>query len=247
MAVTKAGIMSWEPHGNPDDHRTLERALSSYDQYLAEWGDFETEQRGWGKTVGWPDSPVVEQATDLWWEGALHPYAGKIDRVIEYQGLYYVEDHKTTAALGDRYFQQWDPSNQMMGYAVLAQHLTGLPIAGVRINAFGVLKTQSKFKRQTILYSQPRLMDWQENYNKWVRRLEHSYEELRNAYIAEDVKEAALNSAFPHNFNACAGKYGPCAYVEVCTQAPHMRERVLDFEYDHNPWDPMAAAEEGEL
>lgn len=252
-AVEKAGIMSWQPHDNPDDHRTLERALSSYDQYLAAWGDFEAEQAGWGTTVGWPDAPVVEMATDLWWEGAGHPYAGKIDRVYEYQGLFYVEDHKTTSALGPRYFAQFDPSNQMMGYAALAQLLTGLPIAGVRINAFGVLKTQSKFERKTIPYSQERIKNWMRNYRIWIHNLESSYAAIQNGLLApvpvdqlNGVEwDETVEQGFPHNFNACAGKYGMCQYTEVCTQASHLRKRVLEFEYEVNPWDPMMAADEG--
>jgi hypothetical protein len=248
-AVRKAMIMAYQPIDDPSDHRTLERAISSYDQYLQHWGDFAAEQAGWGKTVGFPDSPVVEMATDIWWEGSRHPYAGKIDRVFEYQGLFYVEDHKTSSALGQYYFHQFDPSNQMMGYAALAQKLTGLPIAGVRINAFGCLKTQSKFDRRIIPYSPQRIEHWMQNYQAWVKKLEESYRilgtapvgELNGVYMTPEIEDAA----FPHNFNACAAKYGQCTYTEVCTQAPQLRQRVLEFEYEVLPWDPMHSADEG--
>lgn len=249
-AVRRAAIMSWVPSDNPDDHRTLERALSSYDQYLAAWGDFDTDAAGWGTTVGYPNAPVVEMATDIWWPGAPHPYAGKIDRVIEHQGLYYIEDHKTTSALGPRFFNQFDPSNQMMGYAALAELLTGLPIAGVRINAFGVLKTQSKFERKTIPYSKPRIDAWKRNYGYWIGQIEGSYRRLGSSERLSDLTheqwDEHTEASFPRNFNACAGKYGQCVYSEVCTQAPSMRQRVLEFEYEISPWDPMAsAADEG--
>lgn len=259
-AVRKAAIMSWQPHNNPDDHRTLERALSSYDQYISTWGHHDKEAEGWGSTVGYPTAPVVEMATDIWWPGAPHPYAGKIDRVIEYQGLYYIEDHKTTSSLGPRFFHQFDPSNQMMGYAALAELLTGLPIAGVRINAFGVLKTQSKFERKTIPYSKVRIDAWKRNYAFWIERLEGSYQILENrlhnpagpqslqdglGMLSHEEWDEVCESAFPRNFNACAGKYGQCQYSEVCTQAPQLRRRTLEFEYDVLPWDPMHSADEG--
>lgn len=248
-AVKEAAIASWQPHDNPDDHRTLERALKAYVGYLGRWGDHEADSKGNGVTVGFPSNPVVELATEIWWPGALHPYAGKIDRVFELQGLYYVEDHKTTSALGSNYFYQFDPSNQMMGYAVLAQELTGLPIAGVRINAHGVLKTQDKFERKIVTYSQPRLAEWKKNYNNWIQRLERSMAAIDHDALHPDNPEgdieAVLLDAFPHQFNACAAKYGMCQYVEVCTSPPHLRSKILDFEFEEQPWDPMAAADDG--
>lgn len=248
LAVKEAAIASWQPHENPDDHRTLQRALKSYVSYLDRWGDHAGDSANHGKTVGFPENPVVELATELWWPGALHPYAGKIDRVFELQGLYYVEDHKTSSQLGPYYFNQFDPSNQMMGYAVLAQELTGLPIAGVRINAHGVLKTQDKFERKIITYSQPRLVEWKENYNNWISKINRSMELItmpKENLGAKELMEMEMGAAFPMQLNACAGKYGPCQYVEVCTNAPHIREKILEFEYEENPWDPMAAADEG--
>lgn len=245
-AVKDAAIASWQPHDNPDDHRTLERALKAYVGYLGRWGDHNADSQGNGKTVGFPDTPVVELATELWWEGALHPYAGKIDRVFELQGLYYVEDHKTTSQLGANYFYQFDPSNQMMGYAVLAQELTGLPIAGVRINAHGVLKTQDKFERKIVTYSQPRLAEWKRNYNNWIHRLELSLGLLTDIEYDSMDPEDRLLKAFPHQFNACAAKYGMCQYAEVCTSPPHLRKKIIEFEFEEQVWDPMHSADAGE-
>lgn len=235
---------SWGEHGNADDHRTLARALSAYDAYLARWGDFETESKNWGSTVGYPEAAIIECATELSWEGALHPYTGKIDRVFEHQGLFYVEDHKTTSALGTYYFSQFDPSNQMMGYAWLAQLLTGLPIAGVRINAHGVLKKENKFERRVMMYSPERLAEWGRNLNAWVKRINTSmmeYEEYQTHYLeTPEVLQELLLDAFPHNFNACAAKYGQCQYTEVCTMPARLRERVLATDFKQLAWNPLA-------
>lgn len=243
-AVVRAAIGSWEQHDNPDDHRTLERAISAYEAYIGKWGTHEEETRSYGKTVGYPENPVVEIPTELWWPGALHPYAGKIDRIFEHQGLFYVEDHKTTSQLGSQYFRQFDPSNQMMGYAWLAQKLTGLPIAGVRINAHGILKTQNKFERQTVMYSQDRLEEWGRNYNQWIVKINRAMEMLEMNQVGEP--DAVLLAAFPHNFNACAGKYSMCQYVDVCTMPLRVRHRVLEADFQLAPWDPMAVTEAGE-
>lgn len=242
-AITDAAAASWQQHDNPDDHRTLDRCISAYAAWLNKYGDHDKETREWGKTVGYPDAPVVENVAELWWEGMLHPYTGKIDRIFEKDGAFFVEDHKTSSQLGDNYFKQFDPSNQMMGYAVLAQKLTGLPIAGVRINAHGVLKTMNKFERKTILYSQERLHEWEDNVNVWLRRLNESGE--RMSWTGDEPARALL--AFPHNYNACAGKYGQCTYTEICTYPQRLRQRMLESPesgFSQLPWDPMADSDE---
>lgn len=228
-AVFRAIIMAWEQHDRPDDHRTVERILASYDQYIDFWGDHDTDTRRSGKTVGFPGNPLVEIPVELSWPGALHPYTGRIDRIYEHNGLYYVEDHKTTSQMGTYYFHQFDPSNQMMGYAALAETLTGLPIAGVRINAICFLKGSTKFAREIISYSKERLADWRENYNAWVQLLE----------------QAHANDFWPRNFQACAGKYGQCQYTSVCASAPHRRQQVLEQEFDLKAWEPAAFDEGG--
>lgn len=249
-AVVKAAVDHWHPSDDPSDHRTLERALRSYEKYLDVWGEHDVDMASHGRTIGLDaGTPVVELATELWWNGARHPYAGKIDRVFELHGLNYIEDHKTTSALGSQFFAQFDPSNQMMGYAVLGQELTGLPIAGVRINAHGVLKTMDKFERKIIPYSQERLKEWKRNHNFWIDRIENSMRMVVESKLsAEDLiaeTDDTLLNAFPHQFEACAGKYGMCTYAEVCTNTPNLRNAILDFDFEENPWDPMAAADEG--
>lgn len=244
-AVTDAAVASWQPHDNPEDHRTLQRAVSEYGQFLSKYGDHDTETRLSGTTVGYPTEPLVECPTEVWWPGALHPYTGKIDRIFEHHGLYYVEDHKTTSAMGATYFRQFDPSNQMMGYAWLAQKLSGLPIAGVRINAHAVLKGSSKFERQTIMFSEERLEEWSRNLNSWIARMAESYRVYNSDPVGElhgaepYHADATVLTAFPHNFQACAGKYGQCTYTDVCTYPARMRERILEAEFTEHPWNPL--------
>jgi hypothetical protein len=244
-AVTDAAFLSWRPHNQPEDHRTLERCIMEYGKFLQRYGDHDQETKAWGLTIGYPDSPVVELPAEIWWPGAAHPYTGKIDRIYENQGLYYVEDHKTTSALGPTYFRQFDPSNQMMGYAWLAQKLTGLPIAGVRINAHAVLKGSSKFERQTIMFSPERLEEWAANLNEWIERIASSFVDL-NPAGPPVVHDDALLRAFPHNFNACAGKYGQCIYTDVCTMPLRSRGRVLENDFELHPWNPLNPDEDAE-
>lgn len=244
-AVMEGAAKAWKDHGIADDHRTYHRLISAYEAYVSLYGLPEAEARGWGKTVGYPENPVIELAIEIWWPGALHPYTGKIDRVIEHQGLYYVEDHKTSSALGDQYFRQFDPSNQMMGYCWIAQQVTGLPIAGVRINAHGVLKSQNKFARSTIHYSPDRLLEWADNYNVRVQKVNESHARLEAGRLPDGtVLDAALLEAFPHQYGACAAKYGQCTYADVCTFDRRLRSRILAADYEVHEWNPLEEDEE---
>jgi hypothetical protein len=224
--VVDAAISSWQPHDRAEDYRTLERAIREYERYVERYGMPQEED---AKTVGWPDQPMVEIAVDLSWPGALHPYAGKIDRIIEWAGQIYVEDHKTASQFGSSYFRQFELSNQMMGYAWLAQQILGRPIAGVRINAHIVYKAQpAKFERYLIGFSPSRLKDWAENYNIWV----------------EKIEAAHRDNNWPMNLNACAGKYGMCTYAGVCVASPEVRQRVLEQDFEELPWDPMQTTDD---
>jgi hypothetical protein len=195
-AAKNAGAEAWVQHSKPDDHRTLPRLLLEYDRYRERWGAH-PELEG-AQTVGFPESPVIEQTVNAIWPGALHPYAGKIDRLIELNGQIYVEDHKTASRRDDYFFSQFELDNQMLGYAWLAWQLTGRWIAGVRINAHFIRKKEypahETFEREIVPFSAARLNDWAENYNPWVRRIEESY----------------TTNVWPRNFKACVTKYGMC-------------------------------------
>lgn len=214
---------AWEDHGKVDDHRTLDRVWLEYNKYVEKYGSPDNET---AKTVGYPDSPLVEISANVTWDGAVHPYAGKIDRIIELQGQYYVEDHKTTSRMGDYYFKQFELSNQMMGYVWIARMLMpSIHIAGVRINAHCVLKRESKFQREILSFSDDRLEEWAANYNNWAQQLRNAYE----------------TNFFPGNYSACDGKYSMCEYAGVCSMPPRLRERTLEFEFEINPWNPLEA------
>lgn len=218
---------AWEDHGKQDDHRTVERCIIEYDNYVERWGLPSEES---SKTLGYPTNPLVEVSVNAEWEGCLYPYAGKIDRIFEENGQLYVEDHKTTSQMGDYYFHQFALSNQMMGYAWLGKQITGRDIAGVRINAHAIYKRESKFARHVLSFSARRLQEWADNYNRWVER-------VRAAYQTND---------FPGNYNACSGKYGMCQFASVCSMPPQLRQNVLEEEYVEKVWNPLEVKEDGE-
>lgn len=216
----------WQGSTDPNDYRTFDRCIVEFEHYLDKYGLPWLEP---ARTVGWPDAPLVEIAVELPVPGARHPYTGKLDHIIDANGQFLIEDHKTASQLRSDYFKQFEMDNQMIGYAVLAELVTGLPIAGVRINAHIIRKSDSVFERRTIQFTQERLKAWCVNYDHWLERIENSM--------------MSSEGPFPQNFSACAGKYGMCTYADVCSMPPRLQQATLEAYYEVNPWNPLEAEE----
>jgi hypothetical protein len=223
--------MAWEGHDDAEDYRTLDRCLLDYDRYVAFYG-LPGSEKDTGKTIGFPDEPLVELAANAMIPGLLHPWAGKLDRVIDLGGLAYIEDHKTTSRLDKHYFRQFDLSNQMMGYTALGRVLfPQLNIVGVRVNVAHVLTGGTKFLREEFTYSPPRLEEWVQNMNSWYKRLARDYEMLKTGDP----------DAFPGHYgdNGCSRKFGMCGYHPVCSASPRLRQGILERDYKLLPWNPL--------
>lgn len=238
---------SWEGHDAVDDYRTLDRVLLDYRRYRKEFGTPEDEARaGKGRTLGYPDEPMVELSLNAQAEPLIHPWAGKIDRLIELGGLCYVEDHKTTSRLDRNYYRGFELSQQMMGYTLLAQQLMpSRQVVGVRINVAHVLKTGTKFERQLFTYSPAQLDEWARNTNEWMHRLSCDIYRWENK--RKEGTEGYDPSYWPlahYGDNGCSRKYGTCVYHQVCSVSPRLRQGMLESQFDVNPWNPLAVEED---
>jgi hypothetical protein len=247
-AVQTAIFESWEEHGSVDDYRTVNRVLLDYDLYVKKYGKPSLEP---AKTVGWPDAPIVEIATNAMGFGLIHPWAGKIDRVIATQGLMYIEDHKTTSRLDKNYFSQFNLSYQMMGYTFLGKCvMPNEKVAGVRINLSHVLTNKTEFHQQLFVYSEEKILEWVANTNVWLRRLNADHErfnELAKEFgKVEEIPWQKLNEAFPAHWgdNGCSRKFGLCHYNGACGISPQLRFKLLEREFEVNPWNPLEAEDE---
>lgn len=237
--VEYAAIERWGAVSLPDDIRTLPRLLMDYKKYLRVNGLPWREER---QTVGWPGTPAVELNGEVAVPGARHPYAYKIDRMVTAQKQFLVEDHKSTTRFEKTFFSQFELDNQMMGYAVSAQLITGLPVAGVRINAYIIHKNETLFESRTIRYSEVRLRDWVKNYDNWLNTIEARIEHYNRLIEDGWEEQAAADAAFPMNLWACHGrKYGACPYIGVCSMPPELRRRTLEADFEQVPWNPLEA------
>lgn len=237
--VSLAMMEHWEDHQIEDDHRTLARLLVEYKKYLRQRGLPWKEDV---KTVGWPESPFVELVGEIAIPGCRHPYAFKIDRVYKAQNQYFIEDHKTTSRFDKNYFRQFELDNQMMGYAYVAQLLTGQPIAGVRINVHVIHKNDSAFESRVISFSQPRLDDWARNLDVNLSRIEDAAERMLSTQFdrTEERLQNDRDNAYEMRLSSCHGrKFSSCSYISVCSMPPHLRQRSLEEDFAVKMWNPL--------
>lgn len=254
IAVEEAATNIWEGD-TPGDHRTLNRALMDYQKYLKTWGLAKDVQ----ETVGFPDNPMVEMSTSAASEEIDHPYAGKIDRMVnEVDGLAFVEDHKTTSRLDKYYFDQFTNSNQMKGYKFLGGKLApSIPLVGVRINVIHTLKNETNFHRRLITYSPSQMTEWADNYNKWIVRIRLDYWAWAIQGGADPEQVGIDGSmvdflkqwqAFPAHFgdNGCSRKFGLCTYHGVCSLPPRVQMKALENDFVIAPWNPLNVEDDAE-
>lgn len=239
VPLVEAMARSWwaeNGHNEEGDYRTLERAILDYKRYREKWG--QTPQDEQGKTVGWPDEPMVEIAADIRAGSLVHPYAVKLDRIIELGGLHYIEDHKTTSRLDRNYYSSFELSNQMMGYTRIGQLLMpNLKIVGIRLNVIHCIKSGTNFERQLFTFTKEQMLEWEANTNEWMRRLAR---DISTWPSEEELMEGYAQDRWPvaHFGNGCSRKYGLCQYHSVCSIAAPFRHRRL-AEYPVNVWNPL--------
>ncbi len=145
-------------------------------------------------------------------------WKAKIDWIVDTNQGIYPADHKTMKQRRDTL----SLNNQFIGYCLI------MKTRNIMINKIGFqasLKPDEKFIRAPISYSASRLFEWQSEILPYYAKLLLMYAET---------------GYFPPNFNACEGKYGHCAFVNVCQADPAMREEEIKHEFVVGPeWNPQ--------
>jgi hypothetical protein len=160
------------------------------------------------------------------------PYllCGHLDRVVTLNNALLVMDYKTTTkTLGDRYFDQWEPNNQMSLYTLAGRIILGAPIRGVVISAAQLLLEEPhRFVRGFTYRTQDQLDEWLSDLSVLLR--------INEAYVAANY--------WPMNDTAC-DKFGGCKFRTICSKSPDARERFLKSDFTQLPeserWNPLKA------
>lgn len=161
----------------------------------------------------------------------LHPethepllYSGRSDMIVELERGIFVEDDKTTGALGASWSNQWDLRSQFTGYCWAARS-AGIPVDGVLVRGIAIQKTQFKHE-QVFTYRAPWEVErWLIQIQRDIRRMIRCWEEGYWDYNLAD---------------SCAD-YGGCGYRQVCKA--NNPDEWLDMYFEQRVWDPVTRKE----
>lgn len=143
-------------------------------------------------------------------------WTGRIDDIVELDGMIWVRDYKTTSMGGPTYFEEFKMSGQPVGYAWAAKQLTDLPISGFLLDCAIVRKPTRtgkgvEFQRQRYPYTQNKLDEWHVNTLNLITE------------FVSNIK----SRTYPMRTKSCVGKFGKCQYFDVCTLPQDFRRTML--------------------
>jgi hypothetical protein len=166
--------------------------------------------------------PMVELHFQFEIEGG-YSLCGYLDRVVEFQEQPFVMDRKTTTStLGSYYFEQFDPDNQMSVYTVASQVAFHTPVKGVIVDAAQIAVGFSRFVRSFVFKTADQIDEW-----------------MKDLYVyLEQAKRFAERGYWPQNDKSCH-KYGGCAFREICSKSPQVRDKFLETHFQREPWNPL--------
>ena len=151
---------------------------------------------------------------------------GHMDHVVEQNGSIFVKDYKTTKSITSRFFDQFNPDNQMTLYTLAGNVVFGLPVKGVIIDGVQLGVHFARFQRGYSYRTKEQLETWLQDTEFWLRQAHHS----------------AATGHWPMNDKSC-NMYGGCEFREVCS-APHsLHKQLLDSKFVQRTWDPLQTRE----
>lgn len=168
-----------------------------------------------------PDKQMIEEGVDP--EPQPYVISGHLDRVVEFQGAFYVMDRKTSSTtIGSYYFDQYDPDNQMSLYSMAARVIYNTPVRGVIIDAAQIAVGFSRFSRGFTFRTEAQINEWLNETKVWLG-------------LAEQF---AVAGHWPMNDKSCH-QYGGCVFRGVCSKSPEVRDKFLESGFEKRQWNPL--------
>lgn len=153
-------------------------------------------------------------------------WAGHFDNIVENKDggdLWDADEKTTTSPLDEKYFSQYSPSVQFLGYDFAGHILFNRPTKGAIINAIQVSVTGQEFKRE------------------FLKHTESQLQSFLNGFIS-DMKEAKRyveEKNWPMRFTSCRGPYGDCHFRKnICSRPESLHLTNLKLYYSQRIWDP---------
>ena len=202
-----------------DDKKTRVSLIRTIIWYIEEFSD---ESKGGPTTYHLQDgTPAVELSFSL--EFGPYVYSGHLDRVVEHNGLYWMDQKTTGGNISPYFFDNFTPGNQFSGYTWAGQIILKSPVRAGIVDAAQIGTNFTRFERGIITRTADMLDEWQES----------------ALYTIERAREAYATQLWPMNTTACS-MYGGCPYRGVCSRAPSVRQNYLAGDYAKTkPWSPI--------
>lgn len=200
-----------------DDYKNPTTLFRSVIWYLETWKNDPLQ------TITLPNGgAAVELSGQFDIPGTHFTIAWHMDKLASMGDNIYVVDRKTTkSTISTRFFEGFNPDNQMTLYTAAAKIAYSIPASGVVIDAAQVTKEWTRFARGFTYRDKGSLEEWLVDTRYWLN-------------VAENC---ATTEYWPMNDKAC-NLYGGCPYRKVCSVAPSIRKTVLEADYEHSVWDP---------
>lgn len=152
--------------------------------------------------------------------GTPYMLAGHLDRIVTFMGDQYYSDLKTTgAALGEYYFKNYSPHNQMSTYSFAGKVITNVPLKGGIIDAAQILVSGSRFQRGFVHRTPDQLAEWKDDLE----------------YTLSLARLYANRGYWPMNDTACT----LCRFQSICALDPKVRDSVLASNFQKRTINPL--------
>ena len=172
-----------------------------------------------------PDgNPAVELSFKL--DIGHYMLAGHIDRVVRFNNKVFLTDLKTTTtSLGEDYFRQYTPNNQLSLYDFAGSHI--LPEedkpAGIIVDAVQILSNGIRCERRIITRTNSQREEWLDGFLQWMQTNQY-YHNTNN---------------YPMNDTAC-NQYGKCTFRDNhCALIPSLRPASIETYFERRIWNPL--------
>ena len=162
----------------------------------------------------------------------LHPetgepiiYCGRMDMIVEKEGMVLGEDDKTASQLGGSWSRQWDLRSQFTGYVWGAKQ-AGITLNGFLVRGVSILKTKYDTLEAITYRPEWQLDRWYAQTMRDIRRMKQCWEE----------------GYFDYNLDHACAEYGGCPFRQVCLSQD--QDTILHGLFQRRLWDPITRTEE---
>ncbi|KKN88129.1 hypothetical protein LCGC14_0252010 [marine sediment metagenome] len=206
--------------------RSKDRMIEQFFAYVERWLKKENEYEVLRNEQYFD---VLDEETGLRWCGRMD----SIRRVLRNKKVR-VWDYKTTKAMGDTYFDQFEISFQFPGYVWSAGQMMTDDVWEITVDVMYTISKSFNFFERTFRYDEFRLAEWQRNVKRIVDRIHFMLE--NHLYQPE---------MWDKNWGDCT-RYGKCRFFVVHSLNPRGEGRLLELRdnFDISRWDPSAVAGE---